>query len=333
MRVVLRFAAAIVAIGGIPGAARADVVASVNVIDVDAGASVGVGSDACPPGMLVVSGGGEASNAGTDALVTTDPIGDLPVGSSSAPSRWVVTAENTGAAQHQLAVVGICMSGARTIELAILDAAAASGSGQRVVCPNGVSALGGGTGVSGNPGPVLSATGPLIDDGTADGARLLNQPDGQAARAIGWRGAIRNPGSERFGDVVAVCQGGVETKTYVASTTIAAGDTGNARSICPAGQVAFGGGVDDDDDFHMVVTSSSPLFDDGSPDGQRSINAPLGANPAPFGWFGSARNLDGSPHTLKVAAICPEPSRAEVADGTLLAVGAVGFVRRRRRPY
>src|SRR5262249_51170027 len=151
------------------------------------------------------------------------------------------------------------MPGGRTIQTVILDAIAASGSAERVVCPNGATALGGGTNVTGNPGAFLSATGPLIDDGTADGARLLSQPDGQAARAIGWRGAIRNPVTERFGTVVAICQGGVATKTYVASTTIAAGDTGNARSICPAGQVAFGGGVDDDDAFQIVVTSSSPL--------------------------------------------------------------------------
>jgi hypothetical protein len=147
---------------------------------------------------------------------------------------------------------------------------------------------------------------------------------------MGWRSTLRNDGDVALSErASAVCETRLQgLATQISTITVPENDTASDRVLCPAGQIAYGGGVDSTDTSSMVVTASAPVFDNGTVNGQRLINRPDGLEAAPIGWFGAVRNEDTLAHTLKIGVICPEPG----ADGlTMIAFGTLAAMRRRSR--
>jgi len=260
------------------------------------------------------------------------PLGADP-GSYVAQQSFYWTATNDGQVDHGVAYTAVCAPfAATTVVGAGLFIPTSGAGGDRVRCPAGSFATGGGIEVPVSPATVTVADGPVLDDGSADGVRLVSVADGAAAAPIGWRGAGRFVQSSVFqstAQVAAVCVPTPLT-TQVASVTVPAFMQAATRALCPAGTVAYGGGIDDDDPDSALLTATAPVFDDGTPNGQRLISRPNGADAAPIGWFGSIRNDDALDHTLKVAAICPEPIPEQLELAVVSALLATRRGRRRR---
>ena len=93
---------------------------------------------------------------------------------------------------------------------------------------------------------------------------------------------------------------------------------------CPAGFVAWSGGIDSAFAGALDVTSSAPTFDGASQ--TLLYNVPDGSHPFPTGWHVSARNNDAVARTVTVSAICaPEfNSMNAVVSSVNLVAGSVG---------
>jgi hypothetical protein len=191
---------------------------------------------------------------------------------------------------------------------------------ERVACPAGAVAVGGGI----DPYNVLTmsvtSSGPIWDDG-GSGQRLLNTPDGANPAPAAWQASIRNDSSPTGTlKVAAICDTTSSATTVVGSATASMGSFDSVRVPCPAGTTALAGGIDLFNVLTMSVTASAPVFDDGG-SGQRLIQTADGTQPAPIGWQGSARNESSATGTLKVAAICapvptPTPTPTPTATPT-----------------
>jgi hypothetical protein len=218
-------------------------------------------------------------------------------------------------ASHAETVVG---SGAATI---------GSFDTERVLCPAGMTASGGGIDLANVLTMSVTSSGPVFDDGGTV-QRLISTPNGTQPAPIGWQAAARNESSAQ-GDlkVAAVCKTAPTVVTVVGSGAATIGSFDSVRVLCPAGMTAIGGGIDLANVLTMTVTSSGPVFDDGGTV-QRLISTPNGTQPAPIGWQASARNESSAQGDLKVAAICaPEPEASLLAA---CAVATLVIVRRRR---
>jgi hypothetical protein len=198
-----------------------------------------------------------------------------------------------------------------------------------VLCPAGSVATGGAIDLLSGAGTATSSSGPVLDDGTADGARLITVNDGAGPAPIGWRASARSFAlDDSSGRVVALCvpHALARVTTQIASITVASATDDSKRVLCPVGQVAYGGGLDVNEISNMSVLATAPVFDDGTANGQRLISRAAGVDAMPIGWFAAVHNSDGAnDHLLKVAAICPEPAKEALEIAALVALG----VRRR----
>jgi hypothetical protein len=280
-----------------------------------------------------IAGGFDSDSLGAMTLLSEVPVlengqSPLDVAAGSYPTQFQfrTSIQNTGQVTHDFEDTSICASfSATTVVGDVVSIPGLSAAGDRVLCPASSFATGGGIDLAALES--TTSSGPVLDDGTADGLRLVSAADGVGAVPIGWRASAYNPDAGQLsGKIAAVCIG-APVVTAIDSVTVAAGTTDSKRVLCPPGSVAYGGGVDVNDTTHMTLRSSSPIFDDGTADGQRLMARSAGTDTAPIGWFGAAHNDDGSDHILKVAAICPEPIAEEVE---LAALGAL-FVTRRMR--
>jgi hypothetical protein len=285
----------------------------------------------CPAGSTALGGGVDNENPNKVSVVAIqqDDQTNLAPGSHPAIEAWSGFFANADAVSHSIAVASLCMDGQRDVEVDAISADPHSVGAARIQCPGGAAAVGGG--VTFAPNHFVTSSGPILDDGTPNGARLIDYGSGTAPAPIGWRSTLRNDGdagtSERAS---AVCETRLHgLATQIGPVTVPASDTGSDRVLCPAGQIAYGGGVDSSDTSSLVVTASAPIFDDGTPNGQRLINRSDGLDSAPIGWFGAARNEDTLvAHTLMIGVICPEPAEDGMA---VVAFGTLAAIRRRSR--
>jgi hypothetical protein len=311
----------------------ADVTTMVAINDVSAGNdNFGLTPFDCPAGTTALGLGLDDESPSAISLVAigADSFLYTPVdpGSYAASTRWAGFSRNDGANSHTVAVATICAPGRRNLKVDTLTADPGDVAAARVVCASGRTAVGGGPSFAFDA--FLTSSGPVVDDGTPDGARLIDLPTGVAAAPIGWRTTLRNDGSQALDErASAVCDRSVhDVVTVVASETVPENATASNRVLCGEGQVALGGGTDVTDTTHLVITASAPVYDDGTSDGQRLVNRTDGElTPAPIGWFAAARNEDVSAHTLVIGVVCPEP-RAALA--TPVALAALVAARRRR---
>ena len=173
---------------------------------------------------------------------------------------------------------------------------------ERVLCPDGMVAVGGGIDMDNVLTMDVSSSAPAFEG--AD-ARLISRPDGTNPAPIGWQATARNDAaSPQSFKVAAICAPLSGVSTVVSSDSASGGSFGVERVLCPDGTVAVGGGIDMDNVLTMDVSSSAPAFEGAD---ARLISRPDGTNPAPIGWQASARNDAASTQSFKVAAICAEP--------------------------
>ena len=170
---------------------------------------------------------------------------------------------------------------------------------QRVLCPDGMVALSGGIDMSNVSTMKVTSSAPVF--GGAD-ERLLSRPDGSNPAPFGWQATALNEGaSSAVFRVGVVCARLAGASAMVASDTAPAGSFGTERVLCPAGQVAVGGGIDTENVLTMEISSSAPSFEGSE---MRLIEQSNGSHPAPIGWQASAVNRAASSQTFKVGVVC-----------------------------
>jgi hypothetical protein len=212
----------------------------------------------------------------------------LPVGISSQPA--IASPSMTDSLADAITVVGSDTVTAGTF------------GSERVRCPAGMIAVGGGVDLGNVSTMKVTSSAPVFGP---SGDRLISQPDGINPAPTGWQASARNDDPRNLALKVAViCAPLSDVSTVVGSDTVTAGTFGSERVQCPAGMIAVGGGVDLGNVSTMKVTSSAPVF---GPSGDRLISQSDGTNLAPTGWQASARNDDPRNLALKVAAICGRP--------------------------
>jgi hypothetical protein len=243
------------------------------------------------------------------------------------PPAWFTNVIDSGTGDHSSSVAAMCWTGALTIDIEELAVNSQNQAAQPVLCHQGETATGGGAAAS--LGGYLRNSAPVFDDGTANGQRLTNTPDGTRGAPIGWRSTVYNDTNGDYTTrTAAVCAAGIDDViTVVASTTLAAGDKTSERAFCPDNRRAIGGGVDVADAADVRLLASGPLFDDGTANGQRLLDRPSGTNPSAIGWYVAAHSNDAADRTLKVAVLCPEAVEVEAECAAFAALLAL----RRRR--
>jgi hypothetical protein len=272
--------------------------------------SFGVERVLCPAGMIAVGGGIDMDNVLTMQVTSSAPsfpgaqarLIQRPVGANPAPIGWQATALNNAGSSQGFKVAVICapLAGASTV---VAEATAAAGSFgvERVLCPAGESAVGGGIDMDNVLTMAVSSSAPSFP-GTE--ARLIQRPVGANPAPIGWQAtALNNAGSSQGFKVGVICAPLAGASTVVAEATATAGSFGVRRVLCPAGEGAIGGGIDMDNVLTMAVSSSAPSFPGTE---ARLIMRPAGTNPVPSGWQATALNHAGFTQGFKVGAICTE---------------------------
>ena len=297
----------------LPSRAGSALVETVTMVgEATAGAGTfGVERVLCPSGMVALGGGVDMDNVLTMNVTSSAPVFDAdqarlisqPTGTNPAPVGWQATALNNAGSTQSFKVGVICapLSNASTVVGA--DTAGAGSFGvERVLCPVGTVAVGGGVDMDNVLTMAVSSSAPTFDAGQA---RLISQPAGINPAPVGWQAsALNNAGSTQGFKVGVICAPLPNASTVVGADTAGAGSFGVERVLCPAGTIAVGGGVDMDNVLTMAVSSSAPTFD---ADQARLISQPAGTNPAPIGWQASALNNAGSTQGFKVGVICAAP--------------------------
>jgi len=269
----------------------------------------------CPAGMTAVGGGIDVYNVLTMVVTSSAPTFDQslhrliqqPNGANPAPVGWQASARNEGTTARPFKVAVICatLSGASTV-VGSDTAMPGSHRAERVTCPSGKVAVGGGIDVDNVLTMKLTSSAPTFDLSTH---RLIQQPNGANPAPVGWQASARNDGTTSKSIKVAViCAPLSGIRTEVGSDSATVGSFGGERVLCPPGDIALGGGIDMDNILTMKVTSTAPTFGGSS---FRLLSQPNGTNPAPGGWLANARNDGITTMSLKVAVICGQPvSRA-----------------------
>jgi hypothetical protein len=170
---------------------------------------------------------------------------------------------------------------------------------ERVTCPAGMTATGGGVDVKDKLKMEVTSSAPTFS-GTQH--RLLSQSDGTNRAPVGWQATVLNRSTKAKSFAVGViCATLSGVSTIVGSNEASVGGFASKRVKCPSGTVAVGGGTDLENVKTMMVTSSAPTFAGAS---YRLGQQPDGIHPAPNGWQASARNESTTTKGFKVAAIC-----------------------------
>jgi len=282
----------------------------VTVVGSDTAAPGSFGSERvlCPAGTVAVGGGIDLENVLTMKVTASAPtfaqnnsrLIFQPNGTNPAPIGWQATARNDDTVVKSLKVAVICapLSGVSTVVGSDTVAPGSFGS-ERVLCPAGRVAVGGGIDLDNVLTMKVTSSGPTF---AQNNSRLIFQPNGTNPAPNGWQATARNDDTTTKSFKVAViCAPLRGISTVVGSDTATAGSFGSERVLCPAGMIAMGGGIDLDNVLTMKVTASAPTF---AQNNSRLIFQPNGTNPAPIGWQGSARNDDATTKSLKVAVIC-----------------------------
>lgn len=283
-----------------------------------ASSTVNAGTDGavsvgCPAGMVAISGGVDPANIGTMTVGASAPtFGGMSMfaladGSYDGPDGWRARVINndSSAATIKVGVVCASMAGVRAV-VGSNSAPAGSHSTESVVCPPGRVAVGGGIHPAGVVSLTVTSSSPLIGS-----SRTFSVTNGTYAAPNGWFGAVRNddatPRTFKVG-VICARESAVNLSTVVSSVAIGGSGGADARYVnCPAGQIAFGGGVDPADLDSMMITSTGPAVT-----GDRLQLLPDGTYGDPSGWYGAARNELATSKNLRVAAICTAPYRVLV---------------------
>jgi hypothetical protein len=262
----------------------------------------------CPAGTVAVGGGIDLGNVLTMKVTSSAPtfaqnnsrLIFQPNGTNPAPIGWQASARNDDAVAKSFKVAVICapLSGLSTVVGSDTVAPGSFGS-ERVLCPAGRVAVGGGIDLGNVLTMKVTSSAPTF---AQNNSRLIFQPSGTNPAPIGWQATARNDGTTTKSFKVAViCAPLRGISTVVDRDGATPGSFGSERVLCPAGMIAMGGGIDLDNVLTMKVTSSGPTF---AQNNSRLIFQPNGTNPAPIGWQGSARNDDATTKSLKVAVIC-----------------------------
>lgn len=179
-------------------------------------------------------------------------------------------------------------------------AASASANAERVLCPEGSVALGGGLDPANVLTMRLTSNAPAFGPDSPD--RLMNSPNGTRPAPTAWQSSARN--DEAFAQsfkVGAICSADTTVTTEVAGSFVDTGTNATLRVLCPEGSVAIGGGVDTGNIYFVTVIAQGPVF--GAAPGNTIADRSIGAGPAPRGWEAIVRT-EGADQAFKVAAIC-----------------------------
>jgi hypothetical protein len=188
-----------------------------------------------------------------------------------------------------------------------------SAAAERVLCPDGQVALGGGL----DPNNVLlmrlTSSAPAFGDANDD--RLMLQPNGPGGAPIAWQASTRNEDTvPHTFNVGAICATDTTLSTVVAADFVDVSEQIGLRVFCPEGSVAVGGGVDVGNIGFVTVNSQGPLFGDAP--GSVLTQMSVGTAGAPSGWEATVRNGGGSSQQFKVAAICSSELEAVTVIGS-----------------
>jgi hypothetical protein len=192
---------------------------------------------------------------------------------------------------------------------------------ERVLCPAGTVAIGGGIDMDNVLTMQVTSSAPTFPNGD----RLISRPNGTNPAPNGWQAtAFNQTATPKDFKVAVICAPLTEASAVVASDTVAGGTFNVERVLCPAGDIAVGGGIDMDNVLTMRITSSAPTFSNGD----RLISRPNGTNPAPNGWQATALNQTTNPKDFKVAVICaPLTEASTVVSSDTAAAGTFGVER------
>lgn len=204
-------------------------------------------------------------------------------------------------------------------------AASADAEAERVLCPDGSVALGGGLDPANVLTMRLTSNAPAFGPENAD--RLMNSPNGTRPAPTAWQSSARN--DEAFAQsfkVAAICSDDTTVTTEVAASFVDTGTSATLRVLCPEGSVAIGGGVDTGNIYVVSVAAQGPVF--GAGPGNTLAGLAIGTGPAPLGWEATVRNDLGVDQAFKVAAICSTELTAVTQIGSFpLPVGSFGGTR------
>jgi hypothetical protein len=194
-------------------------------------------------------------------------------------------------------------TGARAATRTWVGSAVAPSAGaevERVLCPEGSVALGGGLDPANVLTMRLTSNAPAFGPENTD--RLMNSANGTRPAPTAWQSSARN--DEAFAQsfkVGAICSADTTVTTEVASAFVDTGTNATLRVLCPEGSVAIGGGVDTGNIYFVTVIAQGPVFGDAP--GNTIADRSIGAGPAPRGWEAIVRT-EGADQAFKVAAIC-----------------------------
>ncbi len=176
---------------------------------------VGVERVLCPQDMTALSGGIDLENVLTMKVTSSAPAFGVenadrlifqPDGTNPRPVGWQATARNDDAVSKSFKIAVICapLAGVRTV-VASKTVQAGSFSGERVLCPQGMTAIGGGIDLENVLTMKVTSSAPAFGVENAD--RLIFQPDGTNPRPVGWQATARNDAAvPKTLKVAVICQ-------------------------------------------------------------------------------------------------------------------------------
>jgi hypothetical protein len=149
--------------------------------------------------MVVTSSGPVFDNGGGGQRLLSTPDGVQP-----APIGWQASTRNESSPGGDVKVAALCRTAPDAMAVVGSDAAAIGNSAsERVLCPEGRVAVGGGIDLFNVLTMTVTSSGPVFDNGVG-GQRLLSTPDGVQPEPIGWQASARNESSPQGDFKVAV---------------------------------------------------------------------------------------------------------------------------------
>lgn len=260
----------------------------------------------CPAGMVAVSGGVDLANVLTMVVSSSAPVYDnerlilQADGSAPAPTGWQATAINEAAVAQDFRVGVICVDEAVGLSSEIDSATVGNGffNVANADCPVGTMAVGGGIDLGQVLQMRVSSSAPLFP-GAANN-RLFQRDDGVDVAPTGWQAtAINDSTTDYEMKVAAICAPEAAGALTIITSDTLSGGFGLARSVCPAGMVAVGGGVDLENVLTMDVSASGMTFTGAT---ARLYQQADGVQGLPAGWQGTARGANG--RTVRTGVIC-----------------------------
>jgi hypothetical protein len=190
-------------------------------------------------------------------------------------------------------------------------AASASANLERVLCPDGSVALGGGLDPTNVLTMRLTSNAPAFGPENTD--RLMNSANGTRPAPTAWQSSARN--DETFAQsfkVAAICSTELAAVTQIGSFPLPAEDFGGTRLQCPEGMIATGGGMLPANPAAARETADAPAF--GVKPFDRLFTRSIGETQAPVGWQGDIVNEDDSVSSARIGVVCvPEPGALAAA--------------------